>query len=332
MERDGPLAELYRPELAADWDQLVAVAPGGTVMQTRRFLDYHGPRFRDVSLIGRRSGEAPLSMVFPLAADPVAGDLVVSHPGTSFGGVIARSRDPSHARAFLRAAAGWLHAQGFRRLLYRAPPQAVLRQPDDGLLPDLLRLGQVVQLDLWSVLRLTGLSRERAYWQSEIRRAERKGLSASSVETASHWARLHAVLSGRLGVKYGKAPVHSVDELVDLHARLGRQSRAWIIRDAAGADLAAQWFIDYGTGTLHNQYNGATDAGLAAGASSYGMALALEAAATDGFHAFSFGRSTNADGWTENRALLRFKAGFGAGLSSQFHIELPLDRLATLRQ
>ena len=58
----------------------------------------------------------------------------------------------------------------------------------------------------------------------------------------------------------------------------------------------------------------------------------LEQAVLAGFQRFSFGRSTNADGWTENRALLRFKAGFGAGLASQFHIELPLDRLAGLRE
>ena len=83
---------------------------------------------------------------------------------------------------------------------------------------------------------------------------------------------------------------------------------------------------------MHNQYNGATDDGLALGASSYGIALALDAAATQGFRAFSFGRSTNEDGWTENRALQRFKSGFGAGLCAQVHIDLPLDALARLRE
>ncbi len=99
-----------------------------------------------------------------------------------------------------------------------------------------------------------------------------------------------------------------------------------------GTALAGLWFLDYGNGTLHNQYNGATDHGLTLGAASYGISCALEQATLDGFERFSFGRSTNADGWTENRALLRFKARFGAGLASQFHIELALDRLAGLRE
>lgn len=331
MDFDGHHAEVYRPDLAADWDAICDVAAGGTVLQSRRFLDYHGERFTDLSLVGHRQGEGRPSWVLPMAADPRQADRVVSHPGTSFGGLVSLGHDPAHARAILRGAAGWLMRQGFVTLLYRMPPAAVLRQPDEGLLPDLLQMGQVVQLDLWSVLQLQGPVPARNYWRSEIRRAERKGLRAEPVETSAQWAEVHGLLAARLGAKYGKTVVHSVAELVDLHGRLGAQSRGMLVRDADSVALAGLWFIDYGTGVLHNQYNGASAVGLALGASSYGISLALERALTEGFRAFSFGRSTNEDGWTENRALLRFKAGFGAGLASQFHIELPLDRLAGLR-
>lgn len=319
----------YAPQDAAAWDRLVAHAPGGTVMQSRRFLDYHGDRFRDLSLVLRK-GEG-LTAVFPLAAHPVQADLAVSHPGTSFGGIITQSRDPAEARRILRLAAGRLIDQGFARLSYRMAPSAVLRLPDDGLLPDLLRLGRVTQLDLCSVLQLHQAGKDRLYWQTEIRRAERKGLAADPVETPAEWSELHSLLSTRLREKYGKRLVHSVAELIDLHARLGPQSRAQLIRDDHGQALAGQWFTDYGTGTLHNQYNGATDAGLALGAASYGIALTLERARAEGFRTFSFGRSTSDDGWTENRALLRFKAGFGAGLSAQYAFDLPLDALTRLR-
>ena len=318
----------YQPEMAAAWDAVTDAAPGGTVMQSRRFLDYHGNRFRDLSLVGQRT--VGIEAVLPMAADPRQPTRAISHPGTSFGGLITLTRDPAHARAFLRDAALWLLAQGFTHLLYRPPPSAVLRQPDDGLLPDLMRLGTLTQMDLCAVLTLPGP--EQAYWRSEIRRAERKGLRADPVDSAAQWSELHQLLSARLDRKYGKTLVHSPAELVDVHARLGPQSRAQIIRDAAGTALAGQWFIDYGTGVLHNQYNGATDAGLALGASSYGISLALETATTQDFRAFSFGRSTNEDGWTENRALQRFKSGFGAGLCAQYHIDLSLDRLALLRE
>lgn len=318
----------YRPDMAPAWDAVTETAAAGSVMQSRRFLDYHGDRFRDLSLVFRRGGK--LAAIFPLAADPGDPTRAVSHPGSSFGGLVTLARDPAQARACLRAAAAALLDQGFTRLTYRMAPSAVLRQPDEGLLPDLVRLGNVTQLDLWSVLPLPD-AKAQAYWRSEIRRAGRKGLIAHPVLTDQDWETLHTLLSARLKRKYGRALVHSLAEMIDLNQRLGPQSRAQLITDPEGAVLAGQWFIDYGTGTLHNQYNGATDAGLAAGASSYGIALALECAQAEGFRAFSFGRSTLEDGFSENRALLRFKAGFGAGLASQFHFDLPLDRLKALR-
>ena len=316
----------YRPEMAADWDAVTEVAPGGTVMQSRRFLDYHGTRFRDISLVGGKPDHR-LSVVFPLAVDPAQAKRAISHPGTSFGGVISLSRDPSDARSFLRLAAQRLLDDGFDRLLYRAPPAAVLRQPDDGLLPDLVRMGTVVQLDLWSILPLPD-SKAAALWRSKIRRAERQGLCATPVTTAAEWAELHGLLSQRLLAKYGKGLVHSLPELIDLHHRLGRQSRAQLIRDAAGNALAGHWFIDYGSGTLHNQYNGATDQGLAMGAAGYGIALTLEAAQNDGFRALSLGRSTESDGFSQNRSLLEFKSRFGTSLAAQLHFDLDLRRLA----
>ena len=327
MQVDGIQAAPYHPDLAADWDAVVDAASGGTVLHSRRFLDYHGDRFRDLSLVGTRVGEAGISVVFPLAVDLTDPELAVSHPGSSFGGIVGLARNPFHHNNFLRGAAGWLRQQGFSKLLYRTTPSALLRQPDDGLLPVLIRFGRVVQLDLWSVLRLDGTLPERGYWQSEIRRAERKGLRAEPVTSPADWALLHSTIAGRLERKFGRSTVHSAAEIIDLDRRLGPQSRGLLIRDPSDAVLAGLWFIDYGTGTLHNQYNGATDAGLAQGASSFAIALTLERAVTEGFRQFSFGRSTQPDGWTENRDLVRFKARFGAGLASQFHIELSLDRL-----
>lgn len=327
MQVDGFQATQYHLDLAASWDAVADVAPGGTVLHSRRFLDYHGTRFRDLSLVGTKAGEAAISAIFPLAADPSDPELAVSHPGSSFGGIVGLSREPMHHRAFLKASARWLRDHGFRRLLYRMPPAALLRQPDDGLLPTLIRLGHIVQLDLWSVLRLDGDLAKQTYWRTEIRKAERKGLRADPVTASEDWATLHAVISARLDQKYGRTIVHSVAELIDLSARLGPQSRGLLIRDSTGQMLAAMWFIDYGTGTLHNQYIGATDQGLDLRAPTYGLSITLEQARAEGFRQFSFGRSTLADGWSENPDLLRFKSRFGAGVASQFHFELSLDRL-----
>jgi hypothetical protein len=54
---------------AETWDELVARSWNGTFLHERRFISYHGERFKDVSLIiederGRILG------VFPAALDP----------------------------------------------------------------------------------------------------------------------------------------------------------------------------------------------------------------------------------------------------------------------
>ena len=41
----------YLPDQAAAWDDLVARAVNGTMLHTRRYLSYHGDRFRDRSLL-----------------------------------------------------------------------------------------------------------------------------------------------------------------------------------------------------------------------------------------------------------------------------------------
>jgi hypothetical protein len=41
----------YLPDQAAAWDDLVARSVNGTMLHTRRYLSYHGDRFRDRSLL-----------------------------------------------------------------------------------------------------------------------------------------------------------------------------------------------------------------------------------------------------------------------------------------
>ena len=126
--------------------------------------------------------------------------------------------------------------------------------------------------------------------------------------------------------------MHTLAELVDLDRRLGTASWPLLVCERDGVALGGFWFLDYGNGVLHNQYNAATEAGLALGASGHAMAHALVQAQGAGFRAVSLGRSTNADGFTENRDLLHFKSRFGAGLTGQITLDVPLDRLADLRE
>jgi hypothetical protein len=81
----------YETRDAAEWDNLVAASWNGTFLHGRKFLSYHGERFRDLSLViedarGRTVG------VFPAAYDNAQEDIALSHPGLTYGGVVHDGR------------------------------------------------------------------------------------------------------------------------------------------------------------------------------------------------------------------------------------------------
>jgi len=119
----------YETRDVDEWDRLVAASWNGTFLHERRFLSYHGSRFRDLSLVieddrGRTVG------VFPAAYDDVQADIMVSHPGLTFGGVVhdGRLRGPAMLEA-LQAIAWSYREEGFHHLRYKAVPYIYHRVP-----------------------------------------------------------------------------------------------------------------------------------------------------------------------------------------------------------
>src|SRR6266702_4194990 len=112
----------YGPEDACGWENLVARSCNGTFLHTRRFISYHGDRFRDRSLVlenrrGRVVG------VFPGAEAPADPETIISHPGLTYGGVVhdGSVRGASMIGA-LDAIASHYRSLGYRRLRYKAVP------------------------------------------------------------------------------------------------------------------------------------------------------------------------------------------------------------------
>ena len=124
------------------WDGFIAESCNGTVFHTRRFLQYHEPeRFVDGSLCffeGER-----LVGVFPAAALVRDGSRVlVSHPGSSYGGIVLRAHSGwALARALVMELCAYARQSDFQRLEMRLPEKIWNAAPCDELDFALIKAG-----------------------------------------------------------------------------------------------------------------------------------------------------------------------------------------------
>lgn len=313
LARGGVRLLPYEPAFEQRWNELVMASDSGTVLQSRRFLAYHGTRFNDLSVmqVDRASGQ--LLAVMPAARHPARADLVVSHPGSTFGGLIMRRPDPASYAAALESVLAHFRNQGLATLRLKTTPAFVGDQFDAVAVHHGLRHGELVRADLWNAIQLTSPYKLASSRRSDIKAALKRGLVCRDAGAAEDWAAFHAMLAANLQERHEAVPVHSSSELVDLNDRLGAASRLLLCTSAVGDLLAGVWLLDYGHRVLHTQYIASTVAGRAAHAVDVVLAHAIEQATVSGYRIFSFGINTESDGWSINADLLKYKMRFGAG-------------------
>ncbi len=292
----------YEPGDAADWDRFVERSPNGLMLFRRAYMDYHADRFTDASLWLSEGGR-PVA-VLPASRD---GDVVVSHGGLTFGGLVlapeTRLATVVEAVAALRDHA---RAAGLRSLVYKQLPALwsdPLASPDTYALhragATLLRVEPNLVVDLASRPALQE-RRIRA-----ARRAERLGVEVrTNDDLAAFWQILEPVLA-----RHGVRPVHSLAEIELLRSRFG----AGIVLRAAyldGALVAGSVLYRYGH-VLHSQYSAAADAGRDAGALDLVFASLLDELEAP-IRWLSFGISSEQGGAVLNEGLTAWKEGFGA--------------------
>lgn len=311
----------YDPAWAEAWDDLVARSGNGTMLHTRRFISYHGDRFRDRSLLlENRRGR--IVGVFPAAADRDDSQIVVSHPGLSYGGLV---HDGSIRGASVLGAieeiAAYYRGLGCRVLRYKAVPSIYHSVPAEDDLYALFRLGaRQYRCDLSATIDLSRRGRV-----SLRRERSRKRALAAGVSIEETWADIGdfwRILERNLASRHGVAPVHSLDEIGLLHDRFPGEITLVVakIRDAlvGGAVFFAT------NGVLHMQYTATTDEGRATSATDPIMERGIGLARERGCRFFDFGVSMREGGRDLDDQLYEFKVSFGAGGTTQDHYELDL--------
>jgi Acetyltransferase (GNAT) domain len=302
-------ARAYTAADAERWDTFCAEALSATFLHSRRFLSYHGDRFTDRSLVFE-DGARWLG-VLPAAQGLLQPELVVSHPGITYGGVLhdGALRGEAMLNA-LQAARAHYAAAGYRSLLYKPVPHIYHCAPAQDDLYALFRLdAQRVRCDLSSCIDLAHplpLSERR---RRALKKAQRAGLS---LESGAHLAdQLWPVLEANLAQRHGQKPVHSLEQIRLLLQRFPQAIRITIARLEKQVIAGTVLFI--AGGVCHTQYIASNALGHETGALDLVFDQQITEARDMKAQFFDFGISNEDGGRSLNVGLHRFKSEFGAG-------------------
>ena len=260
--------------------------------------------------------------MFPAAADRSEPELVISHPGLTYGGLVhdGSVRGASMIGA-LEEIASRYRSLGCRRLRYKAVPAIYHVVPADDDLYALFRLGaRRYRCDLSAAIDLSHPGRVSQRRVRSRKRAQATGVSADEGwdEIAGFWQ----ILEYHLESRYGVSPVHSLDEIKLLHDRF--PDKIILIAAKIGNVLVGGTVLFLAGPVMHMQYTATTEEGRAKLVTDLVMERAIDLSRHRSCRFFDFGTSTVDQGWSLNQGLYQFKLSFGAGGVIYEHYELDL--------
>lgn len=291
-----------------DWDQFCQLSQNATFLHTRSFLNYHGNRFQDQSLIIRDSGV--LIGLFPAAVDPSNKRVIVSHPGATFGGVIHQGRlTGSKMIETLKEIINYYKKLGFSKILYKAVPHIYCTVPSQDDSYAMFRThAKRVRCDLSSCVDL----QFQRKLNSRRRRGIQKSLAVLTISNDNRYLdQLWPVLQDNLQRKHYAMPVHSLEEMKVLLTKFPKniQLKVGLIDDRVEAGVV----LFTCQKVCHAQYIAASKIGYMCAALDAIFNDAIMSARESNKQFFDFGTSNENAGIYLNDGLYKYKTEFGGG-------------------
>lgn len=297
-----PMVRRYIPADAASWNDFVRLATNATFLHNRDFMEYHADRFDDHSLIIEDA-----SKIIALLPASQAGDVLHSHGGLTYGGILVPPRLAATTMVGIVASLrNYLTDQDLRRLVYKPSPHIFHTQPSEADLYALINDGaQQIRADLGTAIPLKNRIPFNNLRNRGVKKATKAGLT---VQESTSFALFWNILTDTLGSRHDATPTHSLDEITLLNHRFPDRIRLFGTFDG-DTMLAGMTLFDCGC-TVHAQYIAAAPEGRNSGALDLLVHHLLEKAFADRTW-FSFGISTTDAGRELNVGLSRQKEMFG---------------------
>lgn len=295
--------KLYTHTNKIEWDQFVENSKNGTFLFKRDYMDYHADRFVDFSLMVYRKGK--LYTILPANRKE---DILYSHQGLTYGGFVMSNKvTTTEILDVVQETSKFLKANGIVKVIYKAIPYIYHRVPAEEDLYAIFKISdaKIIGRNISSTIYQKNKIKFIESRKAGIRKANNNNIVISqSDDFGAFWK----ILNENLLNKYGKAPVHTLDEIQLLSTRFNKNIKLYL---ATYDDVPVGGTLLYITNqVIHTQYISASMTGKEMGALDLLFDYLINKEFID-YEFFDFGQSTEEMGTILNESLIFQKEGFG---------------------
>ncbi len=302
----------YEPEDAAAWDAFVDASKNGTFLFRRAYMDYHGDRFTDFSLIFYDAKGNILALLPANLATDNGTRTLFSHQGLTYGGfVLGAKATMSDVSDLFQTTVEYLRTNDIHTFHYKQMPVCYHLYPAQEDEYALWRMGATIDVcNISSAVELNdsyfALAREE-----RRRRGMRRAVKAEYIiEETTNIVPFWRILETNLQERYGVRPVHTVGEMKRLMAAFPDEIKCFVANKGGQSEAGVLMYLS--RMTAHAQYISASPTGKADGALDLLLTTLIDKYAALNYRYFDFGTSNEDGGRKLNSGLIAQKEGFGA--------------------
>ena len=300
------------------WDEFIqGQSINGTLLQTRKFLSYHpSERFRDRSVVVINKGA--IVAVCPACELSENGNKIfLSHGGSTYGGLIVSPSICQMEKIYqlIKTVESFLRDFGFSKIIYKQTPDLLSLSKNDLLdfclkyagYDEKQELNLYIDFEHYSEEIIRNFDQGRRRW---IKKCINRGMELKELRTKDELNVFHNVLTDNLK-KYGKSPVHTVEELLMLRDILKDEVKFWGVNFDGRIVAGAMVFYFNKVRCMHTHYLAADSKFDEYSPMSYLYYSMIDHATKQGYRSVSWGIITDHDG-NMNWNLCRTKESYGS--------------------
>ncbi|MBO5144127.1 MAG: GNAT family N-acetyltransferase [Lachnospiraceae bacterium] len=309
----------YQDSFEKAWDRFIDKdSINGTLLQTRRFLNYHEEgRFEDYSLLVMK-GSNIVAVIPGNCVIEEGKKIFYSHQGSTFGGIIVgrQYKKISDIEVIIDLFEQYLENQSFNEIILKQTSELYSDDEFEMLYYMLFTRGYQSMLEVGYYIDLKKIipdAIEKSFSESRRRHYKsslKNSLSFRELKSEEEIRSFYQILLNNM-TKFNTKPIHTCKELLDLYQnRISESIRFFGVFEQKEI-VAGSMVFDFHQKVFHTQYLASNQEKLQLYPNEFLYYSLIEKAIMDKYPYISFGTATLEHGKVLNKSLAQFKEGFG---------------------